>query len=197
MPFLSTPRKKRIVIKIFIGHQIPHRKCDTGLVGSSYHYGDAIMGAMASQITSLIIVYSTVYSGADQRKHQSSASLAFMLGIHRWPVNSPHKWPVTRKMFPFGDVIMHIVLLYMSHQIQHLTLQVKVLYGTRPWSSRCLQTDVSVQDCSYSRQNAIPGSSPGMDTTHTKILATNTDITFLGSYPSCLIYKIPPCNQKV
>ena len=48
-----------------------------------------------------------------------------------------------------------------------------------------------------SRQNAIPGSSPGTDTTHTKILATNTDITFLGSYPSCLIYKIPPCNQKV
>ena len=47
-----------------------------------------------------------VYSGADQRKHQSSASLAFVLGIHRWPVNSPHKWPVTRKMFPFDDVIM-------------------------------------------------------------------------------------------
>ena len=64
------------------------------------------MGAMASQITSLTIVYSTVYSGADQRKHQSSASLAFVRGIHRWPVNSPHKWPVTRKRFPFDDVIM-------------------------------------------------------------------------------------------
>ena len=47
-----------------------------------------------------------VYSGADQRKHQSSASLAFVRGIHRWAVNSPHKWPVTRKMFPFDDVIM-------------------------------------------------------------------------------------------
>ena len=46
------------------------------------------------------------YSGADQRKYQSSASLAFVGGIHRWPVNSPHKWPVTRKMFPFDDVIM-------------------------------------------------------------------------------------------
>ena len=46
------------------------------------------------------------YSGADQRKHQSSASLAFVWGIHRWPVNSPHKWPVTRKMFPFDDVIV-------------------------------------------------------------------------------------------
>ena len=70
------------------------------------HYDDVIMGAMASQITSLTIVYSTVHSGADQRKHQSSASLAFVRGIHRGPVNSPHKWPVTRKMSPFDDVIM-------------------------------------------------------------------------------------------
>ena len=61
------------------------------------------MGTMASQIS---IVYSTVYSGVDQRKHESSTSLAFVLGIHRWPVNSPHKWPVTRKMVPFDDVIM-------------------------------------------------------------------------------------------
>ena len=70
------------------------------------HHSDVIMGAMASQITSLTVVYSPVYSGADQRKHQSSASLAFVRGIHRWPVNSPHKWPVTRKMFPFDDVIV-------------------------------------------------------------------------------------------
>ena len=65
----------------------------------SNHYNDVIMSAMASHITSLTIVYSTVYSGADQRKHQSSASLAFVWGIHRWPVNSPHKGPVTRKRF--------------------------------------------------------------------------------------------------
>ena len=70
------------------------------------HYCDDIMGTMASQITSLTNVYSTVYSDADQRKHQSSASLAFVWGIHRGPVNSPHKWSVTRKMFPFDDVIM-------------------------------------------------------------------------------------------
>ena len=70
------------------------------------HYNDVIMDTIASQITSLTIVYSTVYSDADQRKHQSSASLAFVRGIHRGPVNSPHKWPVTRKMFPFDDVIM-------------------------------------------------------------------------------------------
>ena len=61
---------------------------------------------MASQITSLMIVYSTVHSGADQRKHQSAASLAFVRGIHLWRVNSPHKWPVTGKMFPFDAVIM-------------------------------------------------------------------------------------------
>ena len=70
------------------------------------HYNDVIMGAISSQITSLTIVYSTVYSDADQRKHQSSASLAFVWGIHRGPVNSPHKWPVTRKIFPFNDLIM-------------------------------------------------------------------------------------------
>ena len=60
-------------------------------------------GVMASQITSLMIVYSTVYTGADQSKHQSSASLAFVQGIHRWPVNSPHKGPLTQKMFPFDS----------------------------------------------------------------------------------------------
>ena len=70
------------------------------------HYNDIIIRAMASQITSLMIAYSTVYSGADQRKHQSSAPLSFVRGIHRGPLNSPHKRPVTREMFPFGDVIM-------------------------------------------------------------------------------------------
>ena len=70
------------------------------------HYNDVIMSVMASQIPSLTIVYSAVYSGVDQRKHQRSASLAFVRGIHRSPVNSPHKGPVTRKMFPFDDVII-------------------------------------------------------------------------------------------
>ena len=65
---------------------------------SQIHNNDVLMSAMASQIISLMIV--------DQRKHQSFASLAFVSGIHRWPVNSLHKGPVTRKMFPFDDVIM-------------------------------------------------------------------------------------------
>ena len=62
-----------------------------------HHYDDVIMTMLASQITSLTVVYSIVYSGVNQRKHQSSASLAFVREIHRGPVNFPHKWPVTRK----------------------------------------------------------------------------------------------------
>ena len=66
------------------------------------------MGAVASQITSLTIVYWTVYSDADQIKHRSFASLPFVQvkGIHREPVSSPHKWPVTREKISFDDVII-------------------------------------------------------------------------------------------
>ena len=90
------------------------KMCDIS-VSATLCIGGALLGqvdtlqwrhsTMASQITNLTIVYSTVYSGADQRKHQSSASLAFVGGIHRWPVNSPHKGLVTRKMILFDDVI--------------------------------------------------------------------------------------------
>ena len=99
------------------------------LVGPYIHYTDVIMGAIASQITSNTIVYSTVYSDADQRKHQSSASLAFVWGIHRGPVNSPHNWPVTRKMFPFGDIIMVWV-----RQL-HLSALVSMDYPCRYWAA--------------------------------------------------------------
>ena len=74
-----------------------------------YHYSDVIIGAMASQITSVSIAYSAVRSGADQRKHQSSASLAFAMRIHWWPANSPHKGPVTKKVFPCDEVIMTVI----------------------------------------------------------------------------------------
>ena len=77
------------------------------------------MGTIASQITSITIVYSTVYSDADQRKHLSSASLAFVRGIHRRPVNSPHKWPVTRKMFPSDNVIMYRGDIYVYHRSRY------------------------------------------------------------------------------
>ena len=70
------------------------------------HYGDVIMNVIVPQITSVLIVNSTICSGADQRKHQSSVSLAFVRGIHWWPMNSPPQGTVMQKMFPFDDVIM-------------------------------------------------------------------------------------------
>ena len=98
------------------------------------YYGDVIMGAIASQITSLTIVYSTVYSDADQRKHQSSASMAFVWEIHR----GPHKLPLTRKMFPFDDVIMlhSSILNERTHGCKHnkFTVHIPIICN-----SRCFQ----------------------------------------------------------
>ena len=79
-----------------------HSRCRRAVDSSSYN--DVTVKATLSQITSLMIVSSSVYSGADQRKHQSSASLAFVWGIH----GSPDKGSVTRKMFPYDDFIMWI-----------------------------------------------------------------------------------------
>ena len=93
VPVYSRPKS---VERQFLG---PWRRWGVDHQYEMFHYNDVIMGAMASRITSLKIAYSTFYSGVDQRKHQSSASLAFVRGIHRWPVNSPHKWPVTQKCF--------------------------------------------------------------------------------------------------
>ena len=95
--------------------------CGEATLRCHYHYDDVIMSTIASQITSLTVVYSTVYSGADQSKHQSSASLAFVWGIHRGPVNSPHKWPVTRKKFPFDDVIMSWARHYILYDFPGVT----------------------------------------------------------------------------
>ena len=64
----------------------------------STHYNDIIMSVMVSQITGVSIVCSIVCSGVDQRKYQSSASLAFVRRIHQWPVDSPHKGPVTENV---------------------------------------------------------------------------------------------------
>ena len=110
---------------------IGHKRASTPL-NFRFIFDDVIMGAMASQNTSLTIVYSTVYSDANQRKHQCSASLAFVQGIHRGPVNSPHKWPVTRKMFPFHDVIM-FQLSEMSQQVGQVNLVTVILgHNTSP-----------------------------------------------------------------
>ena len=101
------------------------------------HYIDVIMTTMTSQITSLTVVYSIVCSGADQRKHQSSASLAFVRGIHR---NSPHKGPVTQKIFPFDDVIMCKLRLFLCLVIRgvlafacHLKLMYQIYICSLRW----------------------------------------------------------------
>ena len=109
---------------------------------------DVIIGAKASQITSPAIVNSTVYSDADQRKHQSSTSLAFVCGIHRWPVNSPHKWPVTLKMFPFDDVIMvHTVCAATVFIIsKKLSLPIISITGSY-YGSACVTSVVPFQLC--------------------------------------------------
>ena len=96
------------------------------------HYSEVIMGMMVSQIACLVIVYSTIYTGTDQRKHQSSMSLAFVRGIHRWPVNSPHKWPVTRKMFPFDDIIMKSKYIFIFTTINSTWQVLKDSIGHRP-----------------------------------------------------------------
>ena len=110
------------------------------------HYSDVITGAIESQINSLIIIYSTVYSDADPRKHQSSVSLAFVRGIHRGPVNSPQKGPVTRKMFPFDHAVpddyrQHVLapccLLHWlcASNIVFLYFSIRVM----TWCIQCLQ----------------------------------------------------------
>ena len=119
---LSVRTQEQTSVKFVFGYKLFLQKYIS-------HYNDVIMGAIASQITSLTIVYSIVYSDTDQRKHHSSASLAFVRGIHRSPVNSPHKWPVTRKLFPFDDVIMKCCLQYGGHFV--LVSTVHCLNDTR------------------------------------------------------------------
>ena len=95
-----------------------------------FHYDDVIMDAIASLITNLTIVYSTVNSDADRRKHQSSASLAFVWGFHRGTVDSPHKWPVTLKMFPFDDVIMITHIIFRLAEVVFGRLNKNILIKT-------------------------------------------------------------------
>ena len=72
------------------------------------HYNRVIMGAMASQTpVSQLFTQPFAQMKIKENKHQSSASLAFVRGIHQWPLNSPHKGPVTWKLFAFDGVIMN------------------------------------------------------------------------------------------
>ena len=87
------------------------------------HYSDVIMIVRASQITSLTMVYSTVYSAVDQRKHKSSASLVIVRRIHRWPGNSLHKGPVMRKI---------VSIWWHHHVMKPIGLQV-LFTGSQRW----------------------------------------------------------------
>ena len=130
-PFINTMSRKSIAERHYWDYFL--------LVVNHSHYDDVIMTILASQITSLTFVYSIVYSGVDLRKHQSSASLAFVREIHRGPVNFPHKWPVTRKMFPFDDVIMAFIQIdYLFAEVSisssvifglHIYMEVKFMHG--------------------------------------------------------------------
>ena len=104
---------------------------------ASFHNSDITMNAMASQITGISIVCSTACSGAHQRKHHSSASLAFERG---WLVDSPHKGPVTRKMFLLDDVLMFWNYAIVMHwRFTHLPpFPTTPIFNT---SSRALSTD--------------------------------------------------------
>ena len=98
------------------------------------------MSSIAFQITSLTIVYSTVYSGANQRKHQSSASLAFVCGeftVDRWIPRK--KVPVTRKMFPFDDVIMHYVRSAIYNEQSGRSPKVVALFSVTHFSSYIIE----------------------------------------------------------
>ena len=88
------------------------------------HYSNDIMGAMASQIIKFTVVYTTIYSGADQRKHQSSASLAFMWRIHRWPMSSPHKGPVIQKIImKYDNDIIACLIKLNTNQLDQSMMQ--------------------------------------------------------------------------
>ena len=94
-------------------------KIEAGWVSNAFvsHYSDVMMNAMASHITGVSVVCSTVRPCADQIKHQTSASLTFVRGNHRWWVDSPHKGPVTRKMSPFMTSSVIICTLSVNAEV--------------------------------------------------------------------------------
>ena len=118
------------------------------------HYSDVMKSTMASQITGISIVCSNVCSEAYQTKHESSLALAFVRGIHRSPVVSPNKLPVTRRMFQCDDVIANStnkltlkISIWMDHGVSSLTMccVCDVIQNDKTWLKRPInqfQTDL-------------------------------------------------------
>ena len=153
-----------------------------------------IMCAIASQITSLMSVYSTVYSGADQRKHQRSASLAFVRGIHRWPVSSPHKRPVTRKMFLFDDVLM----ITFQSGMKYITL------STFVWRMSCVTnlscvTEVMCDRCQVLRMSCVTNLSCVTDVMCDGCqmwrMSCVKDVTLYTQFGRCYIWVSRACHK--
>ena len=114
-----------------------------------FHNSDVMISTIASQITAVSIICSFVCSGAGQRKPQSSTSLAFVRGNHQWPVDSPHKGPVTRKMFPFHDGIMF------AHWPWFVVCCLVVTVLSISWAS-CQIRKIEGYTCTGNAGNAFP-----------------------------------------
>ena len=116
-----------------------------------FHYSDDMMSAMASPITVILVVCKTVCSGADQCKHQSFVSLAFVRRIHQWPVNSPHTGTVTRKMFPFYDVIMREdMCLDLVHKMINMRIFKKIIRVVKIQGNLCYLSVTNVLKVTFS-----------------------------------------------
>ena len=121
-----------------------------------------MMSAMASQITGVPIVYTAVCSDADQKKLRSTPSLAFVRGIHRWPVNSLDKGPVARIFFPFDVVITGFRVIYSAFSVKQ---QVLLLHQ---WFSQNLTVDIKASCIAWFASNLFP-----MVTQHVELGMTN------------------------
>ena len=99
------------------------------------------MSAIASQITSITIVYWTVDSDADQRKHKSSASLGFWAGNSPGTGEFPHKWPVTRKIFPFDDIMW--MLSHTAPPMQFMSWSTMTKFNLLEWFNICSVLHIS------------------------------------------------------
>ena len=109
----------------------PNSKSGYSTVLLTNHYSEIIISTMTSQVTGVSAICST----ADQRKYESTVSLAFVRRIHWWPVDSPHKGPVMQKMFPFDDVLMHITQIEDSGSLGNLC---NFLWGSPPLHLNCV-----------------------------------------------------------
>ena len=125
-------------------------------MNGNFHYNHVIMSAMASQITSITIVYSTVYS---MRKSKEISKPRVTGLCDRWLVNSPHKGPITRKMFPFDDVIMwqdSVPVISTMTYCPHVAIRFRITFTMISWASYQIRK-ISNSACAGNAGNVFPG----------------------------------------